>query len=102
MSEGADPERETSAFMSTPAGFAMALASLMTMAFASDAVPPPDGAATAACPNLVAHIVSQDYDGEHVVQRCVSSFSITPGAINIGIYDNQTDGLFHNDFESAL
>jgi hypothetical protein len=80
----------------------MALGSLMTMAAASDAVPQTDVELAAACPNLVARIVFQDYDGEHVVQRCVSSFSITPGMVNIGVYDNQTDGLFHNGFESVL
>jgi hypothetical protein len=80
----------------------MALGSLMTMAAAPDALPQLDEEAAAACPNLVARIVFQEYDGEHVMQRCVSSFSITPGLVNMGIYDNQADGVFHSEFESAL
>lgn len=84
------------------ARFAIALGSLLTMTTTSDATPQLEEEAAAGCPNLVAHIVFQDYDGEHLVQRCVSSFSITPGVVNMGLYDNQTDGIFHNDFESAL
>ena len=83
--------------------FALALASSMAIPFASDAARPEDQPANAACPGLTANIVFNDYDGTRVIQMCVApnGLSITGNAVNLHVYDNQADGIFHNGFESA-
>lgn len=73
------------------------------MAFATDAAQTLEKSATAACPGLVARIEFLDYDGSHVEQLCVApqGFSISGGTINLSVYDNASDGIFHNGFESV-
>ena len=76
----------------------------MALALATD-VPQPESASAAAlgCPSLTAQITFNDYDGAHTIQMCVApqGLSISGGTVNLHVYDNQADGLFHNGFEAA-
>ena len=73
----------------------------MAIALATDTAHSQDTAA--GCPGLTARITLNDYDGAHLMQLCVASngFSITGGALNLYVYDNGADGIFHNGFERA-
>jgi hypothetical protein len=82
---------------------AIALGSSMTMAFTTDAAQPEEELAAAACPGLTANITFNDYDGTHLVRMCVAplGLSISAGVVNLRLYDNESDGLFHNGFDAA-
>ncbi len=82
---------------------AIALSSSMVVALATDVAPPANESARSGCPSLTARITLNDYDGVHVMQLCVTSqgFSITAGTVNLHVYDNLSDGIFHNGFEAA-
>ncbi|MEO6687883.1 MAG: hypothetical protein ABIS07_13245 [Dokdonella sp.] len=75
---------------------------ILAVTFASHAAESDDALTVGACPGLVAHINLQDYDGMHALQLCVApgGFSINGGVVTLSVYDNQSDGIFHNSFES--
>ena len=74
----------------------------MAMALTTDAARSQDQM-TAVCPGLTARIVLDDYDGAHLMQLCTGpqGFSINGGVVNLQVYDNQADGIFHNAFDAA-
>lgn len=75
----------------------------MVVTFATDAAQTEEQTLTAACPGLIARITFLDYDGPHVEQLCVApqGFSISGGAVNLSVYDNASNGIFHNGFENV-
>jgi hypothetical protein len=82
---------------------AVAVGGSIAMTFATNMAQAQDEATAAGCPGLAAHIIISDYDGDHLVQMCVASqgLSIEAGVVNLHVYDNASDGIFHNGFDPA-
>lgn len=78
-----------------------AVGSSMVSALATETVQTRADSTTSACPGLIANITLDDYDGQHVMALCVAphGFSLSGGAVNLQVYDNLSDGIFHNGFE---
>ncbi|MEO5625485.1 MAG: hypothetical protein ABIQ70_05715 [Dokdonella sp.] len=92
--------RKASVRITIRAALALTIGMIATT-LATHAVEPNDVLAAAGCPGLVANITLQDYDGTHLLQLCVApgGFSINAGVVTLSVYDNQSDGIFHNSFE---
>lgn len=80
---------------------AATLGSAIALALATDVAQSEEQGVTTACPGSIARITLNDYEGAHVLVLCVAShgLSITHGVVNLNVYDNASDGLFHNGFE---
>ena len=80
---------------------AATLGSALALALATDVAQSEDQAMTAACPGPIARITLNDYEGSHLLLLCVAArgLGITHGVVSLNVYDNTSDGLFHNGFE---